>query len=48
MSVLKTNNFYITFYQIHLESSFDTNLLAMSSKDPHSECDWTHILGFSL
>lgn len=48
MSVLKTNNFYMTFYQIHLESSFDTNLLAISSKDHHSECDWTYILGFSL
>lgn len=30
MTVLKTNNFYITYYHIYSASSFDTNLLAIS------------------
>lgn len=39
MSALATNNFYIIYYHIHSELVFDTNLLAMSSKE-HSSVVW--------
>lgn len=52
MNPSKTNNFYNTYYHIHSESSFDTNLLPNSSKE-HPFVMWlgfykTYILGFYL
>lgn len=42
LSVLKTNNFYITYYHINSASSFDTDLLAISNKE-HPSVMWLYL-----